>query len=69
MSHELRRCGRMGLSLICVLSLAWTVFAESSDEGWGTFPQSPADAARFLEYSTWGPNGHYINYVQEVWLS
>ena len=66
MSHELRRCGRMGLSLICVLSLAWTVFAKSSDEGWGTFPPSPADAARFLEYSTWGPNGAYIDYLQEV---
>ena len=66
MSHELRRCGRMGLSLICVLSLAWTVFAESSDEGWGTFPQNAAEAARFLEYSTWGPSGSSINSVQEV---
>jgi len=66
MSQELRRCGRMGLSLICVLSLAWTVFAESSDEGWGIFPRNPGEAARFLEYSTWGPNGAYIEYLQQA---
>ena len=66
MSQELRRFCRIGLSFICVLSLAWTVFAESSEAGWGTFPQNSANAARFLEYSTWGPDGTWIRFLEEI---
>jgi hypothetical protein len=33
---------------------------------WGDFPDNTADAARFLEYSTWGPNSTNIGSLQQI---
>jgi hypothetical protein len=37
-----------------------------SGGAWGHLPESASDAARFLEYSTWGPNSAEIEHLREV---
>ena len=64
MSRKLRRCGGIGLIFVCTLSLVLTVPAAPSDNGWAAYPE-PDDAARFLEYSTWGPYSALIGELHQ----
>ena len=63
MSHGLRPYSKLGWSALCFLSFIWMAPAAAAQSGgaWGFYPNSTADAARFLEYSTWGPS------IPDVW--
>jgi uncharacterized protein (DUF1800 family) len=55
---------RVCLSVLCALSLLLPISAapqSPGQNGWGYAPQSVEDAARFLQYSTWGPDGPSLN--------
>lgn len=68
MSRILRRCGSLGLGAFCVAFLisagSAAPQAVSSYSDWKHHPHTAADAARFLEYSTWGPNAQLIEDLQ-----
>ena len=64
MSHGLRPYTKLGWTALCFLSLIWMAPAAAAQSGgaWGFYPESTADAARFLEYSTLeGPS------ISDVW--
>ena len=71
MSNEARRYRRMAIGVLCSLSVMWTVTTAApqsvpASPGWGHYPQSSAEAARFLEYSTWGPTPELIIHLGQV---
>jgi hypothetical protein len=52
--------------------MMWTVSAAPQwnvGTGWGDYPRSATEAARFLEYSTWGPTSDSIVHLQQVGYS
>jgi uncharacterized protein (DUF1800 family) len=55
-------------SIICTVSIG-TLYAapQGQSSGWGEYPNQP-NAARFLEYSTWGSNQYWISYLEAVGL-
>jgi uncharacterized protein (DUF1800 family) len=62
----------MALGVLCSLSVMWTVSAApqwNAGTGWGDYPRSATEAARFLEYSTWGPTSDSIAHLQQVGYS
>jgi hypothetical protein len=70
MSQTTRRRRWLGASAFSALVIFFTISALSQDipdrKKWGHHPHNPADAARFLEYSTWGPNAEFIAHLQDV---
>jgi uncharacterized protein (DUF1800 family) len=72
MSNRARRFSRVAFGVLCTLCVMLTVSAAqqwNKSQGWGEYPQSSVDAARFLEYSTWGPTSESIVHLQQVGYS
>lgn len=72
MSNKARRQSRMALGVLCILCMMWTVSAApqwNMTRGWGDYPRNATEAARFLEYSTWGPTSESIAHLQQVGYS
>src|SRR5688572_7834786 len=64
-----RWSGRKAVPVLCLFLMMWAMSmaaAPQSVQGWGDYPRSSAEAARFLEYSTWGPTSESINHLNEV---
>src|SRR5678815_1725694 len=73
MSQGSRRNRKLGLSVLCAVSILCTVSIgtlyaapQGQPSGWGEFPKYQSAAARFLEYSTWGSNQYWISYLETV---
>lgn len=73
MSQGSRRNRKLGLSVLCAVSILCTVSIgtlyaapQGQPSGWGEFPKDQSAAARFLEYSTWGSNQYWISYLETV---
>jgi len=72
MSNRARRFSRIAFGVLCTLSVIWTVSAApqwNQSRGWGDTPKGAVEAARFLEYSTWGPTSESIEHLQQVGYS
>jgi len=68
-----RRYSRIAVGgVLCILTVMSTVSAAPQwnvSKGWGESPRNATEAARFLEYSTWGPTSDSIAYLQQVGYS
>jgi uncharacterized protein (DUF1800 family) len=75
MSSNARRYSRVALVVLCTSVITWTISISASpqssgaNQGWGEYPRHSAEAARFLEYSTWGPTPDSIAHLNEVGYS
>ncbi|HET9220312.1 MAG TPA: DUF1800 domain-containing protein [Terriglobia bacterium] len=75
MSGKARRYSSVSAVVLCTLFVNWCLSisaapqGSAAGQGWGEYPRSPAEAARFLEYSTWGPTTDWINHLTEVGYS